>query len=84
MEGLQDRRRRLALPQRTGPPRGLTARRTRPHQIGTPRHAPRRHPVLLQRRFVRLRLPGQLHPPDAGRTRLPHGRDAAHRPGRVR
>ena len=48
------------------------------------RHALRHHPVVLQRRVLRLRLPGQLHPSHAGRAGLRDRRDAARRPGGLR
>ena len=54
LEAAQDRRPALAVPQPAVVGRRLT-----------PSRALRRHAVVLQRRLVRRRVPGQLHPPRA-------------------
>ena len=81
LEAAQDRREAVALPQRAQPgpaPRPLLSRQ----RINA--DALCRNAVLLQRCVLRVRVPGELHPPDAGRAGLPDRRDAAHRPGRLR
>ena len=63
---------RQPLPQRAAAP-------ARGHRRVGRTHAPCDHPVVLQRRVLRLRMPGELHPPVAGRARLRHRGDALHR-----
>ena len=70
---LQDQRRAQPLPQRAAAPApGLS-------RLRSANDAPCDHPVVLQRRVLRLRLPGELHPSVAGRARVRHRRDALHR-----
>ena len=69
---VQDRRCAQPLPQRAAAP-------ARGRRVSQESHAPCDHPVVLQRRVLRLRLPGELHSSVAGRAGLRHRRDALHR-----
>ena len=62
---LQDQRQAVALPQRAATPApGRGSGRVR--LPGSDSYAARYYPVVLQRRVLRFRLPGELHSPVAG------------------